>query len=149
MRRFGWAISSLVLLPAMLFAQVITPPTMPGTPVSTSSVQPVGTRLPSVGTRLPSVGYPLPGYGDKPGKPGSKDTPFQGNFPKVDPDLVVAPFPTEAKQDDFWDKLLKRWDIAFAGDKQPIPPYTPGLARRNRERAKERERAEMLRRMRS
>ena len=32
---------------------------MPGTPVGTPSVQPIGSRLPSVGTQPPRVGQPL------------------------------------------------------------------------------------------
>ena len=146
MRGFNRAIIFVLVLPAILYAQDTM---MPGKPVGLSSVQPVGTRLPSVGTTLPKVGSSLPGYGDKPGKNGAKDTPFQGNYPKVDPDLVVAPYPTETKKDDFWDDLLKRWAITYGGDKPPTPQWTPGLARRNRERAKEREHKEMHRRMRS
>jgi hypothetical protein len=148
MRGFRWAIASLFLLPAFLHAQD-TSYAMPGKPVGLASVQPVGTRLPTVGTTLPKVGSSLPGYGATPSIPATADNPFQGNFPKVDPDLVVAPYPTETKQDDFWDELLKRWAVAFGGNKPPTPQWTPGIARRNRERARERERQEMMRRMRS
>ena len=148
MRGFYWAVCCVLMLPCVLFAQATGDPSMPGKPVGLASVQPVGTRLPSVGTRLPSVGSKLPGYGDKPAATGTPN-PFQGNYPKVDPNLVVAPYPTEQKQDDFWDSLLKRWSMSFAGDKPPTPQYTPGLARRNRERAKQHAQDEMLRRMRS
>ncbi len=143
MRALYSALSCLLIIPCATFAQGTGDPTMPGKPVGLSSVQPVGTRLPTVGTKLPKVGNPLPGYGDK------QTTPFQGNYPKVDPNLVVAPYPTEQKQDDFWDSLLKRFALSFGGDKPPTPQYTPGISRRNRDRAKEHAQQEMLRRMRS
>ena len=114
--------------------------TMPGTTVGTPSVQPVGSRLPAVGTK---VGTPPTGY------PKGAATPFTGDgWPKVDPKQVIAPYPTpQAAPDSFWDKLYKRWLTLFPDDKAPKPTYTPGIARRNRERAEER-RDEMARRMR-
>jgi len=133
---------SVVAVASPVFAQGTA--SMPGIPVgSSSNVKPVGTRLPSVGTQLPKVGQSLPGYGE------NAKTPFQGNFPKVDENLVVAPYPSQPKpEDDFWDALQKRFGVLFAGEKQPTPTWTPGIARRNRDRAKEREKQEMLRRMR-
>jgi hypothetical protein len=119
--------------------------TMPGTPVGSPSVQPVGqpvgTRLPTVGQK---VGTPPTGY------PKDATSPFAGeNWPKIDPKQVVAPYPTpQGQADSFWDKLYKRWLTIFPEDKAPKPTYTPGIARRNRERAEKREQEELTRRMR-
>jgi hypothetical protein len=118
--------------------------TMPGKPVGTPSVQPVGTRLPSVGTQLPKVGQPPSGYnGSKPNSPFAQG----GNWPtNVDPNLVVAPYPTpKLDSDGFWDKLYQRWLVLFEDDKKAQPTWVPGISRRNRER---REKEQEVRRMR-
>jgi len=115
---------------------------MPGTPVGKPMVEAVGTRLPSVGTQLPKVGKPLDG------KPSTK--PFDGSAPKVDPNLVVAPFPTPNEEpENFWDKLYRRWSVIFdSPDERPPSGYIPSFSRRARERNRERQREEMMRRWR-
>jgi hypothetical protein len=106
---------------------------MPGTAVGRPSVQavgsPVGSRLPTVGTKLP------PAVGADAAK-----NPFAGNWPTVDPKVVVAPYPTQPTQAaDFWDKLQQRWAALFDPPKPPQTTWVPGTTRRARER---RERAE-------
>jgi hypothetical protein len=129
-------------LVAFAFAGRAQAQTMPGTPVGTPSVQPVGTRLPSVGNPLPKVGQPPTGYnGAKPGT--TADSPFgQGNWPSIDPNLVVAPYPTpKLNSDNFWDKLYQRWLVLFTDDNKDKPTWVPGISRRNRER---REKEQMM-----
>ena len=141
-RRMMWAAVTVAVFATAVSAQ--TPQqsaVMPGTPVGTPSVQPIGSRLPSVGTQPPRVGQPL-----QSGKlPAS---PFVGDgWPKVDPNLVVAPYPTPpSTSNSFWDKLYQRWMHIFVDDTRPNPTYTPGISRRNRERREKRE--EEMRRMR-
>jgi hypothetical protein len=122
-------------------AQTPTSGNMPGKAVGSPSVQPVGTRLPQTGSQLPKVGQPPSGYnGSRP------NTPFQGdNWPKPDPNLVVAPYPTpNLGTDGFWDKLYKRWLTLFDDKNSTQPTWVPGIARRNRER-REKYEAEMRR----
>ena len=70
-----------------------------------------------------------------PGTPGGT-----GGQP-IDPSTVVGPYPGMPKPEpNFWQKLEERWAAMFRPDAVPPPPnnWTPGLARRNRERAAER-----------
>ena len=57
--------------------------------------------------------------------------------PGPDPNTVIAPYPTSPKSEDksFWDNLYARWAAIFTADSPaPVKTYTPGIARRNRER---------------
>jgi len=106
---------------------------MPGTTVGRPSLQPVGSP---VGDRLPSVGSKLPASVGG----GAASNPFNGNWPTVDPKMVVAPFPQPpSPAADFWDNLQQRWATFFAPPAPPKSGWIPGLSRRARER---RERAE-------
>jgi hypothetical protein len=82
------------------------------------------------------VGTSPSGYNGK-----NPSSPFTGdNWPKPDPNLVVAPYPTpKLNSDSFWDKLYARWMTWFAGDQTPPTTWTPGISRRNRERKEKRE----------
>lgn len=101
---------------------------MPGTTVGRPSVQPVGTQ---VGTRLPDVGTKL---GSAVGGYGA-NSPFGGQWPTVNPDQVVAPYPQQpGPAADFWDKLAQRWAAAFDPPKPPETKWVPGSTRRARER---------------
>lgn len=137
-----WAVASVLLSTGWAVAQSGTATgtsntVMPGTPVGLPSVAPVGNRLPQVGSQLPRVGTSPSGYNG-----ANPNSPFVGkDWPKPDPNLVVAPYPTpNLKTDSFWDKLLERWQVLFAGDqKPPTSTWTPGISRRNRERKEKRE----------
>jgi hypothetical protein len=115
---------------------------MPGKPVGTPSVQPVGSQLPTVGTHLPKVGEPL-----KNGK--LPNSPFVGEgWPTPDPNLIVAPYPTlNPNSNTFWDRLYQRWLHLFTDNPKPATGYFPSLTRRARER-REREQELALRRLR-
>ncbi len=115
-----------------------TPFQMPGTPVGTPLVQPVGAAIPKA---APSVGSPVgTGPGGIPGalNPGGGAPPGR----VIDTSNVVAPYPgMPSPPPSFWDKLQQRW-FALLGSNQPAQKptqWTPGIARRNRERARERE----------
>jgi len=115
---------------------------MPGTPVGTS-FQPVGTQLPKVGTSLPKVGMAPPGFDqskklqDPFGLQGYGVKPGQLAF---DPKSVITPYPQgpAMPEKSYWDKLYDRWAAWFTPESQPQKNYTPGIYRRNRERAKDR-----------
>jgi hypothetical protein len=120
------------------FAQVPVMQSLPGgTPVGTAyAPMPVGTQLPQVGTRLPPLGRPPAGATD----------PSIGNFnpsqsTSPDPNAVIAPYPTSTKPADksFWDNVYDRWVALFSTNSPPpVQKWTPGIARRNRERAEAR-----------
>jgi len=108
-----------------------------GTPVGSAyAPQPVGTRLPQVGTKLPPLGRP----------PAGATNPSIGNFNPAqsaypNSNTVIAPYPTSDKPEDksFWDKVYDRWVNLFATNSPaPTRTYTPGISRRNRERAENR-----------
>jgi hypothetical protein len=119
-------------------AQVPVISSLPGgTPVGSAyAPKPVGTTLPSVGTKLPPLGRPS----------STPTNPTIGNFTPPQnasppPNSVIAPYPTSQKPEDksFWDKLYDRWVGLFATSAPaPAKNYTPGIARRNRERAENR-----------
>ena len=127
------ALGAVFAFAAMSAAQSPTPtPTaryeMPGSAVGRPSVQPVGspvgTRLPDVGTKLGSA---VGGYGP--------NSPFGGQWPTVDPNQVVAPYPQQpGPAADFWDKLAQRWAASFDPPKPPETKWIPGTTRRARER---------------
>lgn len=148
------ALGAALLLPPVVVAQTtpLTQPTppgvptagfeMPGVPVGKPSIlQPVGTP---VGTRLPTVGTQLQQAVD-PKKPTS---PFNGVWPTVDEDLVIAPYPGMKKASaDFWDRLAERWAALLAPPPPPPTKWIPGTTRRARER-RERQQELLERRMR-
>ncbi len=125
---------------------------MPGVAVGSSfpagsGVVPVGTQLPkaapSVGTpvgngtgRLPNVGTGLDS-----GVPQSPDARF--SFKPLDLKNVIAPYPNMPEEKTYWQKLEDRYMnfLLPAAPTPRAPNYTPGIARRNRERAKERARS--------
>jgi hypothetical protein len=110
---------------------------MPGTPVGKPIVNLVGNRLPAA---VPAAGTRVgTGPGGIPSQlnPGGPTPPGQ----VIDMKNVVAPYPGQPKAaPSFWDKLQERWFSLFKSDQpaQRPPNWTPGLARRNRERAHER-----------
>ena len=118
----------------MAYAQVPVISSLPGgTPVGSAyAPKPVGTTLPQVGTKLPPLGRPA----------AAATNPSIGNFNPAQsayptPSTVIAPYPTSQKPEDksFWDKLYDRWTGLFATSAPaPTKNYTPGIARRNRER---------------
>jgi hypothetical protein len=144
------ALGAALLLPPAAVAQTTptapaTPPgvpaagyEMPGVPVGKpSTLQPVGSP---VGTRLPNVGTQLP--------QATTSNPFNGNWPSIDQDLVVAPYPGMKKESaDFWDRLAERWAALLTPPPPPPTKWIPGTTRRARER-RERQQELLERRMR-
>ena len=131
MRTF-WIGCGLVVCASTAQAQNAMPG---GTPVGRSTIAPVGTQQPQVGTQFPKVGHPA-GYMGLDGK-------FTTEKPQqqvVDPKAVVAPYPgMPGKEPDFWDRLYDRSLRAMGMDQPKVVQknWTPGLARRNRERREE------------
>ena len=126
------------------FAQVSMPGQTVGTPAAQPILKPVGTRLPAA---APQVGTPITGLATQqpglvgPGAPGAGQQP-QGT--PLDLKNVVAPYPNMPKESTYWQKLEQRWFLLFESDAPAVrPSYTPGIARRNKER---REKAEEVRR---
>lgn len=103
-----------------------------GTPVGRPLIGPVGTQQPQVGTALPKIGKTAGYYG-----PDGKFTTEKPVEQNVDPKLVVAPYPgMPGEEKDFWDRLYDR-SMRAMGINQPKivqQNWTPGLARRNRDR---------------
>jgi hypothetical protein len=130
--------SVCVALGSAAYAQVPVISALPGgTPVGSAyAPKPVGTTLPPVGTKLPPLGKPAT----------TATNPTIGNFNPAQsayptPSTVIAPYPTSQKPADvsFWDKLYDRWAALFTTNAPaPTKTYTPGIARRNRERAENR-----------
>ncbi|MGL6075035.1 MAG: hypothetical protein ACRC8S_12820 [Fimbriiglobus sp.] len=151
MRRMrGWlAVAGIsVTLASQGLAQTpapAAPVSMPGTTVGSSMAKPiltpVGSRLPSA---APQVGTPISGLASsKPGAigPGANGA-TQPQGKPIDMKNVVAPYPNMPKESTFWEKLEERWFAMFESDTPAVRPnYTPGIGRRNRERAAERRRA--------
>ena len=114
---------------------------MPGTPVGTPLVQPVGAKLPQavspVGTGPGGVPSPLDPRAPAP--PGQV----------IDLKNVVAPYPGMPKPPpSIWEQLEQRWFALFQSDQPAQKPttWTPGIGRRNRERDKARQQQEWWRR---
>jgi len=116
------------------------PFTMPGTTVGQARpiVQPVGTRLPQA---APQAGTPISGLatqkpnGLAPGAGGSERP--QGT--PIDMKNVIAPYPGMPKETTYWQRLEERWFLLFESNMPAVRPnYTPGIARRNKERKDER-----------
>jgi hypothetical protein len=117
----------------------VPPPTfqMPGTPIGTPIVRPVGGEIPkaappagaAVGTGAGGIPNPL--------DPRSPQPPGQ----LIDLKNVIAPYPGMPEPEpSFWQKLEQRWFALFQSDQPAQRPttWTPGIGRRNREREKER-----------
>lgn len=114
---------------------------MPGQVVSTiNNFQTVGTRFPQVGER---VGQPINMPEDTPlmrrYDPSRPFDAFKGTH--IDKNMVVAPVPIIAGDQNllerFYDKLKSV--VGISTKTLPPPPnVTPGIFRRNRERAQER-----------
>ena len=109
-----------------------------GTPVGRAVIEPVGTQQTQVGTQFPKIGKPAGFYG-----PSGQFTTEKPVQPVVDLKNVVAPYPgMPGEPKDFWDRLYDR-SMKAMGINQPKivqQNWTPGLARRNRERREERAR---------
>jgi len=121
---------------------VMPTPGMPGLPVGKAYTAPVGQQIPKA---APAVGSQV-GTGAT-GIPGALDP--RSPMPAgqvIDLKNVVAPYPGMPKPaGNFWDRLTDRWFNFLLPDPPPAtkpPNWTPGIGRRNRERARE----EMMRR---
>lgn len=113
---------------------------MPGQVVGTGfKFSPVGTQFPQVGTK---VGQPLNVPADTPlMRRADPRNPFDGfRGTPLDPKTVVAPVPGIGDQnalERFYEKLKAA--VGLSTNQPPPPPQnvTPGIFRRNRERARE------------
>jgi hypothetical protein len=119
---------------------VAAPTSMPGTAVGKPIVQPVGNRIPRA---VSPAGQPVGST------PGNKLPPtLDPQLPKpagqqIDLKNVIAPYPgMPTPEKTFWEKLEERWFSMFYPSPPTTPPnptgWTPGIGRRNRERAAER-----------
>lgn len=108
---------------------------MPGQGVGT------GFSLPGVGTRqpqaVPSAGAPVGGLSSRPYDPSRPYDVFKGTG--LDAKSVVAPVQAMGSdQPNILDRLYQKMGSVFGFTKPSTPAkpnYTPGIARRNRERA--------------
>ncbi len=145
MRRLLFALSAVAAGQGVGVAQVGGMPGQTvGTNVARPILKPVGTRLPAA---APQAGTPISGLATQtpglvgPGAPGAGQLP-QGT--PLDLKNVVAPYPNMPKESTYWEKLEQRWFALFQSDTPAVRPnYTPGIARRNKERH---EKAEEMRR---
>jgi len=116
------------------------PLAMPGQVVGRSQpiVRPVGTPLPSA---APQAGTPITGLSNPPPNaigPGGSGAARPPGTP-IDLSNVIAPYPGMTKELTFWERLEERWFKLFESDAPAVrPAYTPGIARRNQDRKKER-----------
>jgi hypothetical protein len=107
---------------------------MPGTPVGAAMVMPAGTAIPKA---VPAAGAKV-GTGPA-GIPAALD-PRAPQGQAIDLKNVVAPYPGMPNPSpSFWDQLQARWNALLGPSSPPVQSqnWTPGIARRNRERAKE------------
>lgn len=113
------------------------PFSMPGTQVGTPLVTPAGQSLPKA---APAAGAQVgTGPGGIPGALDPRSPKPAGQ--EIDLKNVIAPYPGMPKPaPSFWDQLQERWFKMFMSDQPVTPPQniTPGIYRRNRERARER-----------
>ena len=144
MQRLLFALAAVAASQGVGVAQTSMPGQTVGTPAARPILQPVGTRLPAA---APQAGTPITGLATQqpgvvgPGAPGAGQQP-QGT--PLDLKNVVAPYPNMPKESTYWQKLEQRWFALFESDMPAVrPSYTPGIARRNKER---REKAEEVRR---
>ena len=142
--RLLWALAAVALGQSVGFAQASMPGQTVGTPAARPVLKPVGTRLPAA---APQAGTPITGLATQqpgvvgPGAPGAGQQP-QGT--PLDLKNVVAPYPNMPKESTYWEKFEQRWFALFQSDAPAVRPnYTPGIARRNKDR---RDKAEEMRR---
>jgi hypothetical protein len=121
------------------FAPAQNQATMPGQVVSSGfRFSPVGDQFPQAGTK---VGQPVNLPPDTPlMRRASLNDPFDAfRGTRLDPKSVAAPFPGSDQNalERFYDKLKSA--VGLQTKPSPAPPQmvTPGIFRRNRERAKE------------
>jgi hypothetical protein len=108
---------------------------MPGTTVGTQLLRPVGTQIPKA---APAAGNPV---GTTPG--ASFPTDLTGSLPgqTINKSAVVGPLPDSfdmiPTEPSAWDKFVARFgaSLGFITPEPRAPNWTPGIARRNRERA--------------
>ncbi|HJZ56135.1 MAG TPA: hypothetical protein VKE74_14300 [Gemmataceae bacterium] len=141
MRQIGVAVAvacAAAQFDATVIAQV--PAAMPGQVVgSTYPLNPVGDQIPRATT---PAGTPIGSPFLKPNL-GDPLNPFKGTG--IDPKNIVAPamgYPgTPLQEPDLFDRLSQKLNSVtafFKPSPPPRPTYTPGISRRNRERAMER-----------
>jgi hypothetical protein len=108
---------------------------MPGLTVGKALLKPVGTQLPKA---APPAGSPV---GSAPG--GSNPTDLTGTLPgqKIDRSAVVGPLPDTfdmiPAEPSLWDKFVAKFgaSLGLISPEPRAPNWTPGISRRNRERA--------------
>jgi hypothetical protein len=142
MQKFLMATCAVVAWAGTTLAQAPAVTTMPGTTVGSYSAKPIlkpaGER---VGTATPQAGTPITGLSSAksgaigPGALGGEKP--QGK--EIDMKNVIAPYPNMPKEATYWEKLEERWFALFESDTPAVRQnYTPGIARRNKQRAAER-----------
>ena len=117
---------------------------MPGDIVGSAMVKPVGTELPKVGKQIPRVGSSIPNLNqakDFSDPFGLKGYGIKQSELSINPSQSISPYPQGPvmPQSSIWDKLYGKW-LGLFGSNDPAQRtnWTPGLARRNRERAEAR-----------
>ena len=108
---------------------------MPGTTVGTQLLRPVGTQIPKA---APAAGSPV---GSTPG--ATLPTDLTGTLPgqAINKAAVVGPLPDSfdmlPTEPSLWDKFVAKFgaSLGFISPEPRAPNWTPGLSRRNRERA--------------
>jgi hypothetical protein len=149
MRRNAIALGYTGLLAGLAGAQVPPPAqpgqvlgspspfVMPGTPVGRPLVHPVGVPItpaaPAAGQRVGTGPGGIPGALD----PRSPMPPGQ----VIDLKNVIAPYPGQPNPPkSVWDRMVEYWEELLNPPKIMVAPpnWTPGIGRRNRERAQER-----------
>jgi hypothetical protein len=143
MRQLALAAGAVCALVGVATPVVAQGTTMPGQVVGTGySLSPVGSQLPKA---APSVGTPIGSpFGSAAMRPYDPSRPydvFKGT--NIDPRNVAAPvvgFGDQSAISKFYDKLKAVVGIAPSGPPSmaAVPGYTPGIGRRNRERAEKR-----------
>lgn len=111
---------------------------MPGTVVGQPLLQPVGTQIPKA---APAAGTPV---GMTPG--GASPTDLTGTLPgqQINTANVVGPLPESFNmiptEPSLWDKFVAKFgaSLGLVTPEPKAPNWTPGIARRNRERARAR-----------
>ena len=116
---------------------------MPGQIVGTGySLSPAGTAIPKAVPKAGQpIGSPFANTASKPYDPSRPYDAFKGTG--IDPRDIAAPvvaFGDQSAVSKFYDKLKAVVGIAPSGPPSmaAVPGYTPGISRRNRERAEKR-----------
>lgn len=139
----GWAAAGVCGLATVGYGQtpstypLAAPAAMPGTQIGKPILQPVGNPISKA---VPQAGQRV-GSG-----PGGLPPSLDPQLPRpagqqIDLKNVIAPYPQQPTPDkSFWTKLEDRWFALFQSPTPAVRPnnWTPGIARRNRERAEER-----------